>query len=398
MKKISNLKSLHILLALVLALSILITGCGSNENNTGKQEASGKEPYKIGAVIDISGNSSSLGVPERDTLQMLVNQLNANGGIDGHPVDLTILDNKSDETEAVLAVKTLIEKDVLAVLGSSSSGPSMAMINTVQKEQVPMISLAAASSIVEPVEDRQWVFKTAQSDIVTVSNIISYLKEKGLTKVAFLYMNNAFGDGGKIAFATAAKENNIEVVIEDKFEASDKDMTPQLTRIKASPAQAVIVWAIPPSASILTKNFKDLGVSIPLIHSHGVGNQKFIELAQGAADGVILPIGKLTVVDQIPDNDPQKKVLQSYIDEYTKKYNTPPVSFGGYAWDAFNLLVNAIEKAGPDRAAIRDQLENTQEFIGISGVFNMSAQDHNGLDKDSMVLVQIENGQWKLIK
>ncbi len=389
--------NLAVLLALLFAASILISGCASGQDAAGK-DTPGEEPYKIGAVLDISGKASSLGMPERDTLLMLADQLNASGGINGHPVDLIILDNKSDETEAVLAVKTLIEKDVLAVLGCSSSGPSMAMIDTVQKEKVPMISLAAASSIVEPVKDRQWVFKTAQSDIVTVNKIIGYLKEQGITKVAFLYMNNAYGDGGKKAFAAAARENGIEVVAEEKFDASDKDMTPQLTRVKASPAQAAVVWAIPPSASILTRNFRDIGLSIPLIHSHGVGNQKFIDLAQDAADGVILPIGKLTVADQIPDSDPQKKVLEGYINDYSKKYNAPPNSFGGYAWDAFNLLVSAIEKAGPDRAAIRDQLEKTRGFIGVSGVFNMSPQDHNGLDEDSMVLVQIQDGKWKLLE
>lgn len=401
MKKILRRISLTSLLTLLIAASVLLSGCASGKDtskDTAGSAATGKEPYRIGAVIDISGNSSSLGVPERDTLIMLVDKLNKDGGINGHPVDLTIIDNKSDETEAVIAVKKLIEKKVLAVLGCSSSGPSMAIINTVQKEKVPMVSLAAASSIVEPIKDRQWVFKTAQSDIVTVKNIIGYLKEKGMTKVAFLYMNNAYGDGGKKAFAAAAKDSGIEVVTEEKFEASDKDMTPQLTRVKASQAQAAVVWAIPPSASIITKNFRDLGLSIPLIHSHGVGNQKFIDLAQGAADGVILPIGKLTVVSQISDNDPQKSVLEGYIADYKTKYNALPNSFGGYAWDAFNLVVSAIEKVGPDRAAIRDQLEKTQNFTGISGVFNMSPQDHNGLDVDSMVLVQIQNGQWKLIK
>jgi branched-chain amino acid transport system substrate-binding protein len=238
---------------------------------------------------------------------MLVESLNQRGGINGHPVELTIMDNKSDETEAVLAVKKLIEKDVLAVLGCASSGPSMAMINTVQKEKVPMVSMAAASSIVEPIGDRQWVFKTAQSDIVTVKNIIDYLQRQGLTKIAFLYMNNSYGDGGKVAFSTVAKESGIEIVTMEKFEASDNDMTPQLTKVKASGAEAAVVWAIPPSASIITKNFKDLGLNIPLIHSHGVGNQNFIQLAQGAADGVILPIGKLTVTTQIPPAIPRKK-------------------------------------------------------------------------------------------
>lgn len=390
MRKMRKSMAVNLGLILLLITSLLLTACGKT--------STGNEPYKIGAVLDISGNSSSLGVPERDTLLMLTEKLNANGGINGRPIELTILDNKSDETEGVLAVKTLIEKGVLAVLGASASGTSMAMMNTVQKEKVPMISLAAASSIVEPVNERQWVFKTAQSDIVMINKIISYLKNNNLNNVAFMYMNNSYGVGGMNAITAAVKDTGINIVAKEKFDASDKDMTAQLTKVKASGAQVVIVWAIPPSASILTKNYRDLGITIPLIHSHGVGNQNFIDLAQGAADGVLLPIGKFPVAQQIPDSDPQKKVLESYIADYTQKYNTPPNSFGGYAYDAFNLLVKAIETAGPDRAAIRDQLEKTQGYVGISGVFNMSPQDHNGLKEDSAVMVQVEQGKWKLMQ
>lgn len=381
----------------ILVAGLAAGGCSSGSKTTAAN-ASGKEPYKIGAVVDISGNSSSLGVPERDTLLMMVDKINANGGVNGHPLELTILDNKSDETEAVLAVKTLIQKNVLAVIGCSASGTSMAMINTIQVEKVPMISMAAASTIVEPAAERQWVFKTAQSDIIMIQKIIDYLKANNLTKIAFMYMNNAYGDNGKKAITAATKDSGITLVAEEKFDAADKDMTPQLTRVKASGAQAVVVWAIPPSASILTKNYRDLGLKIPLIHSHGVGNQNFIDLAQGAADGVILPIGKFVVADQIADTDPQKKVLDSYIADYTKKYNTKPNSFGGYAYDALTLLVNALEKAGADRSAIRNELEKTQDLTGISGIFNMSAGDHNGLQKDSAVLVKVENGKWKLLQ
>ncbi len=397
MKKVQKCSQIKLLVVVMMIMTLLIGGCGSDKAAP-SNNASGKEAYKIGAVLDISGNSSSLGVPERDTLLMMVDKINANGGVQGHPLELIVMDNKSDETEAVLTTKTLIEKGVLAILGASSSGTSMAMIKTVQSEQVPMISLAAASSIVEPAAERQWVFKTAQSDIIMISKIMEYLEQNNLTKIAFMHMNNAYGDNGKKAIAAATKDSGITIVAEEKFDAGDKDMTPQLTNVKASDAQAVIVWAIPPSASILTKNYKDLGLSIPLIHSHGVGNQNFIDLAQGAADGVILPIGKLTVAEQILDSDPQKKVLQSYITDYNQKYSKSPNSFGGYAWDGLSLLVSALEKAGPDKAGIRDALENTQGLTGISGVFNMSAQDHNGLKEDSAVMVKIENGEWKLIK
>ena len=400
MKKLTGNRGLKlpVIMVLILSLSLPAAGCGGGGSGGEEGAETGKEPYKLGAVLEISGNSSSLGLPERDTLLMLVEQLNAKGGINGHPVELTILDNKSDETEAVMAVKKLIEDDVLVVLGCASSGPSMAMIDSVQKAGVPMISMAAASSIVEPVEDRQWIFKTAQSDTVTVENIMTYLKKNGLTKVAFLYMNNAYGDGGKVAFTVAARENGIDVVALEKFEAGDKDMTPQLTRVRASGAHATVIWAIPPSASIVTKNYRDLGLTIPLIHSHGVGNEKFIELAQGSADGVVLPIGKLTVADQIPHEDPQKQVLQDYIKQHQAKYNTMPVSFGGYAADALNLAVNAVAKAGPDRKAIREQLERTTGFVGVTGIFNLSPEDHSGLSVDSMVLVEIREGKWHLLQ
>jgi branched-chain amino acid transport system substrate-binding protein len=387
------------IIASLLAAVFLLSGCASGTKETGAPTDTAKEPYRIGAVVDISGPSSSLGVPERNTLQMLADKLNAAGGINGHPIELTILDNKSDETEAVMAIKKLIDRQkVLAVIGASSSGPSLAMVDTAQKEQTPLISMAAASTIVEPVAERKWVFKTAQSDLVTANRIAGYLKERGLTKVAFLYTNNAYGDNGRKGFEMVAKKEGLTITDEEKFEAADKDMTPQLTRIKNSEAQAAIVWAIPPTASIVTRNFKDLKLTIPLLHSHGSGNQKFIELAQGAAEGVILPIGKIAVAEQLPDSDPQKKILTNYIDDYNKKYNAPPNSFGGYGYDAFNLVVRAIEKAGDNKAAIRDELEKIQNFSGVSGIFNLSDKDHNGLNAESMVLVEIKDGKWQLMK
>ncbi|MEW6457959.1 MAG: ABC transporter substrate-binding protein [Bacillota bacterium] len=376
-----------------VALAFFIAGCGGQSGAPEKVE-----PYKIGAVIEVSGPAASLGVPQKNTLEMLAADLNARGGINGHPVQLIILDNKTNETEAVLAAKRLIDQDkVLVILGGSTSGTSLAMVDTVQKSGVPMISHAASAKIVEPVADRHWVFKTAQSDILVANKIAAYLKSKGITDVAFMSMNNAFGDSGRGNFMTAAAAHGLKVVVDERFEVDDKDMTMQLTKVKGSSAQALVVWAIPPSASIVTKNFRDLKMAIPLIHTHGVGNQTFLDLAGGAADGIIAPMGKLLVAEQLPDTDPQKALLLEYLQAYQAKYGERPSTFGGHGWDAFQLAVKAIETAGADRAAIRDALENTAGFVGISGVFNMSAQDHNGLGEDSMVLVEVTDGKWSLL-
>jgi branched-chain amino acid transport system substrate-binding protein len=387
------------LLALLICTAVLFTiilaaGCTSKQANQ-----STADTINIGAVLDISGPSSSLGIPERDTLQMLTDQLNEKGGINGRKIKLVILDNKSDETESVLAVKKLIDTEkVVAIIGSSASGTSLAMIDTVQKEGVPLISLATNSKIVEPVADRKWVFKMAQSDAIVAKNMIKYAQSKGAQKLALLTMNNAYGDGGKNALIKAAAENGMSIVYEDKFEATDKEMSAQLAKIKNSDAQALLVWAIPPSASIVTRNYSELGLKIPMIHSHGIANQNFLDLAGAAANGIELPVGKIVVADQLPDTDPQKQVLLSYTKDFTAKFNTPPSTFGGHAWDAFNMLVNAIKEGGTDRAKIRDSLENTKNFVGISAVFNMSEKDHNGLDESCMVMVGVKDGKWILIK
>lgn len=384
----------------LLTLFLFIAGCGKAKTTTAPApKSTSKEPYKIGAIVDASGPAASLGEPERDTLKMLADELNAKGGINGHPVELIILDNKSLESEAVLAAKRLIDQDkVLAIIGCTQSSTSLAIVDTVTKAQVPTVSMAASAKIVTPVTERHWVFKTAQSDIIVANKIAKYLIGKGIKNVAFLSVNNAFGDSGLVNFEKAAQANGLNILLKEKFEATDTDMTAQLAKVKASQAQATVVWAIPPAASIVTKNFRDLGIKMPLIQTHGIGNKKFLELAGTAANGVVAPMGKLLVAEQLPDSDPQKQVLLKYIADYQKRYNTRPSTFGGHAYDAFNLVVKAIEQAGPDRAKIRDALEQITGYAGISGVFNMSPQDHNGLGEDAMVMVEIKDGKWQLLQ
>ncbi|MHB8172614.1 MAG: ABC transporter substrate-binding protein [Thermincolia bacterium] len=392
------MKKIVSLIILVLGLLVL-AGCGGGQSDSGKKAEQGQEPIKIGVVLDITGHASSLGVPERDSVELIKDELKAKGGtINGRPVEIIILDNGSDETKAVLAAKKLVEQEkVVALIGSSTSGPSMAMINIAQQAQIPMISPAASIKIIEPSKDRKWIFKTAQNDAVVAVKMIEYLKSKGITKVAFLHMNNTFGESGKVEFEKVAKTSGVEVVALEKYEPTDKDMTSQLTRIKSASPQAVVVWAIPPTASIVAKNFKQLGLQVPLIQSHGVGNQTFIDLAEDAANGVIFPIGKLLVAEGLPDSDPQKQVLVKYAKDYEAKYG-PRSTFGGHGWDAVQIVLQAIEKVGAEPAKIRDELEKTQGFAGISGVFNMSPTDHSGLDKDDLVMVEIVNGKWQLVK
>jgi len=365
--------------------------------------APAQEPYRIGAIFSITGPGSSLGIPERDTALMLEADINAKGGIKGpdgklHPLKIVIYDDASDETKAVLAAKKLIDEDkVTAIIGTTLSGTSLAILDTVQKAEVPLVSCAAAIKIVEPAAERKWIFKTPQSDYLIVGVLVDYLKAKGLTKVGWLNVDYAFGQLGWIEFEKAAQKAGLTIVANEKFGQKDVDMTAQMTRVKAANPQAVVIWSIPPSASLATKNYADLGMTMPLFQSHGVGNKAFITLAGPASNGVVFPAGKLLVAEQLPDGDVQKAVLLAYAREFEAKYG-PRNTFGGHAWDAVQIVAKALEKAGTDRAGVRSAIEGTRNFVGVTGVFDFSASDHNGLDRRAVTMIQITDGQWRQAK
>jgi len=382
--------------SLALALSLTFGG-----------PAFGQQPIKLGFIPDITGPASSLGVPERDTALMLQAELDAKGGIKGRPVKLVIYDGESTETKTLLAAKKAIEEDRVATLiCCSQSGTSLAIKSTVQTAKVPMVSMAASVKIVEPVKDSFWVFKTPQSDVLIAGVLVDYLVSKKIARVAWMNVDNAFGDSGRLEFDWLARKAGIAIVANERFGDKDVDMTTQLTKVKASDAQALVVWAIPPAASVVTKNAYELGLKIPLFQSHGVGNKRFLDLAGPAANGVRFPAGKLLKAEDLPDSDPQKKTLVAYAKAFEAKYG-PRNTFGGHGWDAIWMTYKALEAAAartnPDdlptfRTAIRDELEKIKDFVGISGIFNMSPTDHNGLDKRAVTMYEIVNGQWQLAK
>ena len=364
----------------------------------GGQPVPAAEPYAIGSIFSITGPASYLGEPERNTMEMLVEQLNAQGGIKGHPLKLVVYDDEGDVTKARLHAEKLIQKDkVLTIIGPSLTHTSMTVLDVTQKAQLPLISCAAGVGITAPAAERQWVFKTPQTDKMAVDRIYQYLKKKGQTKVAIITVSTGFGVSGKEQLNALAPQYGIQVVAQEVFGEKDTDMTPQLTKIKGTPAQAVICWGTGPVIALVAKNMKQLGMTVPLIQSHGAASKKFIELAGDAGDGIIMPAGKLVVYKLLPDTDPQKAVCRDYDEKYQAKFKAPASSFGGYAFDSLKMLALALEKAGADKAKIRGELENIKNYVGVSGIFNMSPQDHNGLTPEAFVMVKIDKGAFQLL-
>ncbi len=352
--------------------------------------------YRIGGIFSVTGPSSFLGDPEKRSMEMAIDEINAAGGIDGRKLEAVIYDSEGEPTKAVLAANRLISRDrVLAVVGTSLTPTTLAVIPIMERNRIPLVSCAAGIDITEPV--RPWIFKTAQSDALAVGAIYEHMKKEGIERIGILTVENAFGESGRHQLQTKAEEFGIQIVHASSFGARDTDMTAQLTRIRGTNPDAIVCWGTNPGPAVVARNLQQLNINVPLYQSHGVASPRFIELAGDAADGIYLPTGKILVADQLPEDDPQKEVLTRYIESFESRFRMPVSGFGGYAYDAVYLLAEALKGSDGDREKIRSSLEQISGHVGVTGIFNFSPEDHNGLSSDAFVMVRIENGEWKLL-
>ena len=362
----------------------------------GLQVASAMEPIRIGAFLTLTGPSASLGDPELKTLRSYIADLNAKGGVIGRTIELHDCDTGGNAQQAIACVKRLIEQDrVDLLIGGSTTGDTMAVIPAVEQARISLISLAGGIEIIDPV--KHWVFKTPHTDRMAVAKIYANLRKRGLTKVALITGDGGFDQSGRAQLHQLAPQYGIAIVADETYGNQDADMTAQLARIKASNAQAIINFGFGQAPAVVTRDAKQLGITLPLYQSHGVVSQSFIEQAGAAAEGVRLPAAALVVAEQLPDANPQKPVLLAYKRRYESQYG-PVSTFGGHAYDGLMIAVAAIRRAGDvDKAKLRDEIERTSGLIGVAGVFEMTPEDHVGLNADAFRMVEIHNGSWRLL-
>jgi len=355
--------------------------------------ADAPEPIKIGAVFAVTGKASWLGEPERNTVKMIEAQVNASGGINGRPIEVIVEDDAGLEPNTVNAVKKLVTKDkVIAIVGPTTTGTTLAVKPIAEEYEVPLLSCAAAEAIVNPVA--KWVFKTPQKDSDCATRIFEHMKASGITKVAIITSTDGFGATGRAQLLALAPVTGVEIVADETYAPSDTDMTAQLTKIKGTAAQAIVNWSVGPVQVVVAKNVRQLGLTIPLYQSHGFGNPKNIEACGEAGEGIIFPAGRLLVVESLSDDNPQKAVLAKYKSDYEGKYKDQVSTFGGHAFDSLWLVIDALKAVGPDKAKLRDYIENRKGFVGTGGIFNFSAEDHCGLDKNAFEMMTVKEGKF----
>ena len=373
------------------AILVVAVGACAEDDNGGGADTGG--PIRVGAILDITGAGASLGVPERKTLELLTKKTNEAGGIGNRKIELTIEDNQSTEDGAAKAMNELVSKNVDIIIGASRTGTSLAMRPIAESAKMPMISMAAN---VKVIDGATWVFKTAQNDAAVLANVVDYAKGKGWKKIGLVRDSSAFGEGVAELLNELGKADGISVVVTEKFAPDATEFTAQMLNIRNAKADMNLIWGIPPAAALAQKAYKQLGITAPVMQSHGIGNQVFLDTAGTSADGLVAPVGRLVVADQLPASDPQKAVLTKFVADYKAAYNETPSTFAGHAWDAFQLAADAFKAVGTDKQKVRDKLEQVKGFVGITGIYMMTAKDHSGLGKDALVLVTIQNSKWAL--
>ncbi len=357
--------------------------------------APAQQPIRVGAILSVTGPASFLGDPQKRTLEMMADQINSSGGIEGRKIELVIYDDGGDANAARTFASRLVDQDkVVAMVGGSTTGTTMSMIPVFEEAEIPFMSMAGAIQVVQPV--KKWIFKTPQTDAMACEKIFSDLNARKLSSVALVSGTDGFGRSMRDQCVAVAPKYGIKIAHEESFGPRDSDMTPQLTNVRGkADIQAVIVPGIGQAPAILVRNFKQLNLSLPLYVSHGVASKEFIDLAAGGAEGARLPAPALLLGDKLSAEDPQRSPVTAYIKAYEKRSGQPVSAFGGFMHDGFQMVVDAIKRQkSAEPAKVRDGIEATTKFVGVNGVYSMTASDHMGLDLSGFRIVEIKQGDW----
>jgi branched-chain amino acid transport system substrate-binding protein len=379
-------------LALVAALAW--AGCDKGSSTSPR----GQLPVKIGAIFSVTGPASFLGAPEEKTARMLVDRMNAAGGIDGRKIDLIVKDSGGSPEKAVSLAKQLIDEEkVLAVIGPSTSGETMAIKAICQEGKTILISCAAAETIVNPIAS--YVFKVPQKDSDAVRLIYRTMKDQAISTIGVIASNDGYGMAGKAQLEKLAGEHGVTVAISEAYDKQATDLTDVLTKLKGRDVKAVVNWSIVPAQSLVARSMKQVGLNVPLYQSMGFGNIKYVQAAGEAANGTLFPCGRLLVAESLGDDHPQKKVLMAYKTEYESRFKEDVSTFGGHPYDALLILAEAIRTAkSTDRQKVRDAIEGIKGLVGTDGIFTFSPTDHSGLGIDAFEMLTVKDGKFAIHK
>jgi branched-chain amino acid transport system substrate-binding protein len=356
---------------------------------------------RIGLMVSATGPTSAIGIPQKNTGDILPRT------IGGASVEYISLEDGGDTTRGVQNVKKLIqEHDIDALIGPSTTPIAFAILDVIAEAKVPMMATVGTSAVVEPLDaKKRWVYKTTQNDDLIAAALLSHMTRHGVKSVGFIGFSDPYGDNWLKVFSALGEKAGVKVIAAERYGRTDSSVTGQTLKLIGAKPDAVLIAAVGGPAVLPQATLRDQGYKGPIYQTHAVATEDFIRLGKDKVEGTVLAAGPMLVIDEIPDSNPTKKVAQAYIAKYEKQFGSKPATFGANTWDAGLLLERAIPvalraaKPGTEafRAALRDALEHEREVVGCQGVFNMSPENHNGMDERARVLVTVKDGRFRLL-
>jgi branched-chain amino acid transport system substrate-binding protein len=360
-----------------------------------------EKEIRIGALMSTSGPAAFLGVSEKNAFDMMVDQLNAVGGMSGYKVKPYFYDTEGNSTIAAQQFRRLVETDqVHVVVGPSTTGESLAIRSIANEMKVPLISMAGAEAVITP--PTPFVFKTPPTDRIVGEHILGFMKSKSMQSVAILSSADAYGQAGAAVIKEVAGPLGMKVAAAEEFGPRVSDMTPQVLRIRSSGADAMVIWNVNPGPTIILKNATAVGYNKPIFNSYGAATPQLIEQAGAAAEKSYVSSMRLLAPDSLAADDPMRAVVAKLAKDYKDRFKVEATTFVAHSHDALVLIDLAMKKIGgaPDREKIAEAIRSGIKFPGANGMFNFSATNHNGLDTNSqsVVMLQVQSGKFVVVK
>ena len=373
--------------AIVVAAAALAAGAANAE-------------ITVGVTLGATGPGASLGIHYKNAFQLLPKTLG------GEPVKYIILDDQSKPDEAAKNARKFVTEDkVDAMMGSNGVPSAVAMIQVAAENKTPMIALTPVPPL-SP--DRlHWTFVVPQPTELMMSAVVEHLKAHGAKSVGYIGFSDTWGDLVHNALRSLAPAGGFKIITNERYARADTSVTGQVLKIMAANPDVVVVGGSGTGGALPQIALRERGYKGAIYHNHGTVNLAFIKVGGKAVEGAIAPTGALIVAEELPASFPTKKVSLDFVKRYESSFGAGSRNaFAGYSYDGVALLNAAVpvalKKAKPGtpefREALRAALENVKNIIGTHGVYNMSASNHNGLDDRGRVLVDVSNGQWRLMK
>jgi len=383
-------------LVVCASLAVALGGCsGGGDTGSNASGSAAAEPIKIGAVLSLTGTYAALGESERNALELEVKRINAAGGVSGRQIEVIVEDDATDEAKAVAAASKLIEQDrVVAIMGATGTGQSMAIRGDVQRAGIPQVSMAGGTVITS--EFDPLVFQTPWSNTIVVPYVLNAMRASGVTRIAVLSDTGGYGKDGLAVIQAEAPKAGLAIVESQTFNPGDTDVSAQLTKVKGSDAQAILLWTAGKEAAIAVKSAGELGVELPFFGGSGQARLEFAQGAGTASNGFTFGTGKSLIPANWGEGSEEANVVSDFAQRYEAAYGQAPDIFAGHAFDALAIVVDALDRAGADAdgAALREAIEKTSGLVGFGGRFTYSATDHNGLTVEDLALYRFEDGIW----